>query len=150
MCSDTLIIHIARHNFGCALNFVIRPATKSVWMIAPFPTVKVKYDQFITRIIRDVNINRLYVTCGLNICQSLRKLPFSRITNLLPDNLQRLRRYPENQPSTICIEKCTRRMHTVFKFSGSFLKLQSTRLIVCNQCFYIVYCHLRSYYTYNH
>ena len=113
MYANALIVHVARHYLGSAFNLVVGSASESIWLFTPFPAIKMKGDDLIAGIFRNINIYWLYVVCRFNSCQSLRNLYFCCISHLLADNLQRLRCDAENQPASIGIEKRTRRVHTV-------------------------------------
>ena len=139
--AQTLVVHIARHLFGCALNPIVRTALIGVRHLSVFPFIKVKHNQLAAIAIRQFHVFGACVNSGLNLCQLLRNLALSAVGYLLSCYFQRHGGYAKYQTSAFGIQKGASRLHTVFQLASCFLQLKRAVLVAFYQQFYIFNCH---------
>ena len=139
--TETFFKHRTRHQHSRTLHFVKCPTIVSIWCITKLgrfcmdtyhiAILTIRYfEQFYRQTYRRFKLPHFvcYLTLGA-ICY------------VLTQNLQ-IGRYTKEQPSSICIQKCAQRLHTLNELACSLFQLQNAVFIFCYFCLYFVDVHI--------
>ena len=133
--------YITGHNLRRTLHFVIWSSIAGIRNMAPYPWTKVHGNDLIARMFRHIYVLDLNINGRFQSCKCVCNLLTGTVCYLLPNYLQRLGRYTDDEPTTISIQKGTGSMHPILQFSRRLFQFQNTGFVCCYDRLYIVNCH---------